>query len=114
MINSRVNARLLTRDLLSWIQKALLIGASSICGGDFRLSHNLFNILKAHDEESGLIAIAHFLKSGLGNNERVALVSFDNPQTTQALFQQYGFAFSGALESEDFFIGIICPIFSRR
>ena len=81
---------------------------------NLHLPSNVFNILQASDEESSLIAIAHFLDAGLKNNEKVALISFDNPQATQQLFQQFGFNFNAALNSEDFFTCTIYLTFPRR
>ena len=81
---------------------------------DLRLPSNVFNILQAPDEVSSLIVLAHFLEAGLKNNEKVAMVSFDNPQATQQLFQQFGFDFSEALESENFFYLYYLPDFSQK
>ena len=81
--------------------------------GETYLPNDVFNMLQTPDEESSLIAIAHFLEAGLKNNEKVAMISFDNPQATQQLFQQFGFDFSEALESEDFFYLYYLPDFSQ-
>ena len=80
---------------------------------NLHLPNNTFNILQTPDEESSLIAIAHFLETGLNNNEKVALTSFSNPSETQKLFQQFGFNFNDALESEDFFYLYYLPDFSQ-
>lgn len=60
----------------------------------------VFNILAASDHDAAIAAVGHFLAQGLEDQQRVALVGFDNPQLLFSKFALYGWDFIPALESE--------------
>ena len=77
------------------------------------LGKNLFNMVRSCDHPSGIAAVGHFLAEGLGRNETVALVSFDNPHIVFSAFSQYGFSFSDSLANEQLIYLYYKPTFSH-
>lgn len=64
-----------------------------ICAGSL-------NLLSTPNYDSAIAATGHFLTKGLRSEQRVALVSLENPNNTFSKLAAYGFHYDAALRSE--------------
>lgn len=68
-----------------------------VCGG---LCAGNINLLSAANYDASIAAAGHFLTKGLRSEQRVAIVSLDNPNNMFAKLATYGFHYESALRSE--------------
>jgi len=80
------------------------------CGG---LLNSTFNLLRVHNQKSGLVAMGMFIKAGFKMREDVTLVGFDHPVHLLEKLQNYGFNFFSELNSEQLNYLYYKPSFSH-
>lgn len=72
-----------------------------------------FNLLRSYNKETNIAAIGHFLQEGLFRDQKVVLVSFDNPVYLMSSFKEYGFLFDEELIAENLIYLYYKPFFSH-
>jgi len=88
-------------------------GITSFDHNNVGLPRLTFNLLRACNAEVSISATGHFLKTGIDQGQRVALVSFEHPGYLMSRFKEYGFYFDDELLSEQLIYLYYKPCFSQ-
>lgn len=76
------------------------------------LPKRVFNLLHTSTKDASIAAVGHFLKTGIKQEQKVVLISFDHPAHLFARFKEFNFDFDSALVAEQLFYLYYKPIFS--
>ena len=76
------------------------------------LPNRLFNFLHTTTKDASIVAVGHFLTTGIQLEQKVVLVSFEHPKQLFPRFKEYNFDFDEALLSEKLIYLYYKPVFS--